>query len=112
MAETQVFESPGLPRATVTREDDGAFSCVVDQIDGLSPTRTVSTEETVLGITSLNPPTCVAATALELADLAEHMVAEAIDATDRESTPAEWLMIHLKVGMAVKGALRALGEDV
>ena len=112
MADVQVFESNGLPRATVTREDDGSFSCVVDQIDGLAPTRTMSQEEIAMGITSLDPPTCVADTAAELVDVAELAVCEAVDATDRESTPAEWLMISLRVGMSVKGALRAMGEDV
>lgn len=112
MADTYAFDGNGLPRATVTREDDGTFSCVVDQIDGLAPARTVSLEEADLGVTSLDPPTVVADTALELVDLAEFAVAEAVDATDRESTPAEHLMINLKVGMSVKAALRALDEDV
>lgn len=112
MADTYVFERLGLPRATVTREDDGSFRAVVDNIDGLAPIRTISTEEAALGILSLNPPTIVADTALELVDAAEHAVAEAVDATDRESTPGEHLMITLRTGMAVKGALRALDEDV
>lgn len=112
MADVAVFETKGTPRATVTREDDGSFRCVVDQIDGLAPTRTVSLEEAAMGILSLDPPTIVAETALELVDATEHAVAEAVDATDRESNPAEHLMICLRTGMAVKGALRALDEDV
>lgn len=112
MADTAVFETKGLPRATVTREDDGSFSCVVDNIDGLAPGRTVSLEETAMGIQLLDPPTVVADTAAELVDVAEHAVTEAVDATDRESTPAEYMMICLRTGMAVKGALRALEEDV
>jgi hypothetical protein len=112
MSETKIFEASGLPRATVTREDDGSFRCVVDNIDGLAPTRTVSAEEAALGILSFEPPTVVADTAAELVDAAEHAVAEAVDATDRESTPGEYLMITLRVGMAVKCALRALEVDV
>ncbi len=112
MPDSYVFETTGLPRATVTREDDGSFACVVDNIDGLAPARAVSLEETQMGILSLNPPTVVADTAGELVDLAELAVAESVDATDRESTPAEHLAIGLKVGLSVKGALRALEEDV
>jgi hypothetical protein len=112
MADVFVFELSGLPRATVTREDDGSFKSVVDDIDGLAPTRTISVEEATLGITSLNPPTCVADTAKDLVEVTEYAVAEAVDATDRASTPGEYLMITLRVGMAVKGALRGLGEDV
>lgn len=112
MADTYAFDLRGFPRATVTREDDGSFRCVVDNIDGLAPTRTVSSEEAALGILLLDPPTIVADTAAELVDATEHAVAEAVDATDRESTPAEYLMITLRTGIAVKTALRALGEDV
>ena len=112
MAETRTFEREGTPRATVTRDDAGEFVVVVDNIDGLSPQRTLSTEEASLGIQSLNPVTVKAQTALDALELAQYAVGEAVDATDRDSTPMELLMIRLRTRFAVANALRALKEDV
>lgn len=112
MAETKTFEREGTPRATVTRDDAGEFTAVIDSIDGLSPVRTVSAEELALGISSLSPVTVRAQTPLDLLDRCVFAVGEAADATDRESTPMELLMIRLRTRVAVANALRALKEDV
>lgn len=110
MAETTIFNRSGLPRATVTHEDDGTFSCVVDEIEGLSPTRSPSAEEMTAGIQLLDPPTVTGVTALELVENACAAVSEAIDSTDRASTPAEYVQILLRTGIAVRGAIRALRQ--
>lgn len=112
MAETRIFEREGTPRATVTRDDAGEFLAVIDSIDGLAPSRTVSPEERELGISSLSPITVVARTADELLERVLFAVGEAVDATDRDSTPMELLMIRLRTRVAVANALRALQEDV
>jgi hypothetical protein len=112
MVETKTFEREGTPRATVTRDDGGEFLVVIDRITGLSPQRTLSFEESALGILSLNPVTVKAQTAVEAIELAQLAVGEAVDATDRESSPMELLMIRLRTRFAVANALRALKEDV
>lgn len=113
MADTiRTFEREGTPRATVTRDDGGEFVAVVDNIDGLAPQRTLSVEESALGVQSLNPVTVKARTAVELLELAQFAVGEAVDATDRDSTPMELLMIRLRTRFAVANALRAMDEDV
>lgn len=106
------FERQGYPRATVTY-DGTRFSCVIDHIDGLSPTRSVSAEEGANGIDSLDPPTVHAAGLRELIDLAACATSSALESTlGGELSPPDILLCNYYAATATKGALELLGFSV
>lgn len=109
MTDVATFERTGTPRATVTR-DGLDLTVVVDNIAGLSPNRAVSAEEAALGIESLNPPTATSRDPKTLIDLAELAVEQSAESSDRDLDPGEFMLLRLRVTMAVAGALRMLTE--
>jgi len=110
---TESYERGGFPRATATLDSEtGALTCVVDQITGLAPQRSVSAEELLAGIDSLDPPTVHAYTVRELIDLAQLAVEAAAESTIGSGTGPELVLGRYKVAVSVKGALAALGVSV
>lgn len=107
------------PDLELTVDDDGGISCTIT-LDEFEPTRDTNAEERSIGITSLDPPTVSVrarstryATHRAFIDACKLAVLAATEATDGESGgPAGMLMSNIRVGMAVRHALRLAGEDV
>jgi hypothetical protein len=112
---TVVYEKRFLPRATVTLQDDGSYSAVIDGVTGLAPDRGPSTEEVAEGISSLDPVTLTAATARELVDGAMLGLSAAARATPGATEGVkgilETLWVRVRAACAVKGALDMLTES-
>ena len=110
------------PAVTVTKATDGSYSAVFT-IEDNAPVRSVTAEETLAGITSLDPPTVTAsaqATAAQthraLIDASKRAVTSAVESTLLASaetlTPGQYLMMSFRVAAVVRKALRELGEDI
>jgi hypothetical protein len=118
MSTTVTYDGSGLPTTTLT--DDGTAFEAVLELDGLDPQRGTTAEERARGISSLNPPTVrvrkrvVAADAHRaLIDAAKLAVEAAVVSTNGDTGgPADLLMCRFKVAVAVRGALRLLGEEI
>lgn len=112
MSTTVVYETRFLPRATVTLEDDGSFSAVLDNVQGLAPDRGPTSEETADGISSLEPVTVTALTARDLVDRCMLGLSAAARATPgaAEGVKAilELVWVRVRAAAAVKGALDEL----
>jgi hypothetical protein len=113
---TVIYEKRFMPRATVTRQDDGSFSAVIDGVTGLAPDRGPSSEEIADGISSLDPVTVTALTARELVDVAMLGLSAAARATPGAAegalAVAELLWVRFRAACAVKGALDLLEIEV
>ncbi len=114
MSTTVVYEKRFLPRATVTLEDDGSFSAVLDGVTGLAPDRAPTSEEIADGISSLDPVTVTALTARDLVDRCQLGLGAAARATPgaAEGVKAiyELLWVRFRAAVAVKGALDELND--
>jgi hypothetical protein len=118
-AET-VIDTPRDPKVTLTRSTNGKLTAVIE-VAGLTPDRAPNAEERKLGITSLDPPTVESRSRADrnktlrvLLDGSWRAVAEAVAATPGQAalTPADLATIGHRVTMAVRAALRAVGEDI
>ena len=107
------------PRVTLTADEDGGFTAVIE-VAGNAPQRGTTAEEREAGITSLDPPTVVVS-ALEtpydthraLIDGAWRAVASAASSTTGESGgPGGLIMTCLRVTMTMRHALRLLDEEI
>lgn len=108
---TATWDRINWPRATVTLEG-GAYTCVVDGIEGLEPERTTSADERVRGILSLDPPTVRSRVLDDLIDLAVEAVDVAVASSLGDAgSPGDNLMVRYKTSAAVRGALELLGVD-
>ena len=113
MITTETYERDGFPRATATlNSDSGRITCVIDNIEGLAPERTVSNEEQASGIDSIDPPTVHGNSARSVIDRSALAVSAAVDATLGTGTPPEILWTRYRAVVSVKGALDALGLTV
>lgn len=115
MSTTVVYETRFLPRATVTLEDDGSFSAVIDNIQGLAPDRGPTAEELADGISSLEPVTVTALTARDLVDRCMLGLSAAARATpgaaEGVKAAIEMLWVRFRAAAAVKGALDKLTDE-
>lgn len=115
MSTTVVYEKRFLPRATVTLADDGTFSAVLDNVQGLAPDRGPTPEEIADGITSLEPVTVSALTARGLVDRCMLGLSAAARATpgaaEGVKAAIEMLWVRVRAAAAVKGALDMLTDD-
>jgi len=110
--QTLTYDRQNFPRVQLTKDDIG-FSAIIDSISGLAPDRSVSPEEIGKGILSLDPPTVEADTMRELIDRSMLAVSLAVEATiGTPDSIAEVLAVRYRTGIAVRGALSALGEDI
>jgi len=118
MSTTVVFDLPSTPRVTLTLEDDGSYTAVLE-VEDLEPQRSVSAEELAAGITSLEPPTVnitpqrtTAETHRRLIDAAQRAVVASVTSTTGDSGgPGGLLMSYLRVARGVRHALRMLDPD-
>lgn len=115
-----ITDDENAPRVTLTRAENGGFSCVIE-VEGLEPQRTITPEEESDGIVSLNPPTVEIgprdtrrATQRALLDAAWRAVSASATSTLDGDTggPGGIAMCCLRVTMAVRHALRCLDEPI
>lgn len=111
-----IFEARFMPRATVTLEDDGSFTAVIDGVTGLAPDRGPTSEEIIEGISSFEPVTVVALEPRELVDRSMLALSAAARATPgaAEGVKAvlEMLWTRFRAAWAVKGALDLLEIEI
>lgn len=106
------FSRDGYPSVDVT-EDSGTLSAVVSGIDGIAPTRELTTEEQAAGVTSLDPPTVETVDGPEeLRELAQRALSASVASSRGGLTGAEDVILRWRVAVAVNAALRELGYEV
>lgn len=120
MATTVVYDAKDAPKVTLTKDDAGGFTAVIE-VEGLEPQRSTTAEERVAGITSLDPPTITVrklATAYSthraLIDASWRAVSASATSTLGGDTggPGGLICTCIRVTAAVRHALRMLDEDV
>lgn len=107
-----IYDRPGLPRITLEKSSEG-FTAIVE-VDGLEAYRDPTTIELDEGILSLDPPTVKAQTIRSLIELSQRAVGIVLHAstTDNPLGPGGLLMAYYRVAVAIRGALRELGEEI
>jgi hypothetical protein len=112
---TVIYDKRFLPRATVTQEDDGSYTAIIDGVAGLAPDRTPSSEEIADGISSLDPVTVTALTPRDLVDRCQLGLSAAVratpGATEGVKAALDMLWARVRAAIAVKGALDMFGGD-
>lgn len=106
------FDDKRGPRIALTKSAGGFFRAVV-QVGGLNPQRDASPDERRLGVESLSPPTVKGKTHREVLDATSMAVLASIHSTEGEyPSPGELAMMHLRLTLSMRSALRALGEEL
>lgn len=103
-----VFDATACP--SVSLSTNPRFRAVITVL-GLNPLRTLSAEERLGGIESLNPPTVYAKGPAALIKLAVRAVLASVEATGTEVTPAMLAVVSYSVAHSVRGALLSAGID-
>nr|PZN62474.1 MAG: hypothetical protein DIU58_12380 [Sphaerobacter thermophilus] len=119
MAETIVYDGPGAPRITLTRTDRGALEAVIE-VEGLAPQRDITAEERFAGILSLDPPTVRVRPARNVRKMHRSLISAACRAVSSSATsttgetggPGAIICVYMRVALAMRQALRRLGEDI
>lgn len=119
MSTTVVVDSSYLPKVTLTVQDSGSMSAVIE-VEGLSPTRGTTAEERARGITSLDPPTITARSYASRTKTHRALIGSAWNAVSSSATstdgstggPGAIAMLFLRTVIAVRRALRLAGEDI
>ncbi len=119
MATTVTYDGVDAPKITLTREDSGGFTAIIE-IEGLAPQRDVTSEERSVGVTSLDPPTVAVGklstdyrTHRALIDAAWRAVSASATSTLGDTGgPIGLICTCMRVTSAVRFALRLLDEDV
>lgn len=113
---TVTFDGFRAPATKLTREKDSVTGLVnytaEVTIVGLSPTRSISSEEILDGIESLDPPTVTGRTVQQVVDRAILACANSYDSTVGYSLKPSILgSIAFSVRLGVAGAFRLLDVD-
>ena len=117
MSDVATYESTSLPEVTVTRTVSSVtgrkmFTAVVSILE-IDPDRSVTAEERVSGISSLNPPTVTAMGTNTLIRRAVQATCAAYESTPGFTFDGKALAgISHRVSHSLLQALRKLGEDV
>lgn len=117
-AASTVYDQPWSPRVTLSRDTFGKLTAVIE-VDGLLPTRSTSADERAAGISSLDPPTVSAIaktdrrkTIRTLIDGAIRAVCASAVASGVTLAPGEMAQVCIRVGSAIRIALRAIDEAI
>lgn len=120
MSTTVVYDTSFAPKVTLTKDDAGGFTAVIE-VEGLDPQRGTSADERAMGITSLDPPTVTVSarasaysTHRALIDASWRAVSASATSTLGGDTggPAGLICTCLRVTAAVRHALRLLEEEI
>jgi len=109
-----VFSFEGLNAPSVTLQVFTGLSAsyrATITVVGLKSTRSLTAEEILGGIGSLNPPTVNAKTVAQLLDLAVRAVLSAAEDSGVEITPDALSVVSHAVSYSVRGALLKAGVD-
>jgi hypothetical protein len=115
---TVTYDVVGKPKVTLTSSD--LFFEAVIEVDGLEPQRLTTAEERAIGVKLLDPPTVVVRKRRLASDSHRALITAAKRAVTGSATstmgdtggPAGLLFTHVRVAMAIRGALRMLDEDI
>lgn len=113
-----VYDQPWTPRVTLSLERN-VYTATLE-VDGMNPQRDTTAEERSAGIKSLQPPTVQVRKRSKdsvnhrlLIDLGFRALAAAVENTDPGTAgPGGLLMVKLRSSLAMRGAIRLLGEDI
>lgn len=115
---TVVYDTPFAPRVTLTKS--AAALLAVIEVDGLDPQRSTTPEERFVGIESLNPPTVRVPILRDPRASHRRLIDAAVRATQCSATstlgsnggPVALFYTYMRVSIAVRSALRLIGEEI